>query len=84
MQRDLRDLLEAVKAGAHTPESFAARLEAIHRAHLGAEADDPTYVEVRRKAMKRYLKIPETIEHHHQLERLAKALGVESTPAAGH
>jgi len=84
MQRDLRGLLEEVKAGAHTRESFGARLEAIHREHLGIAADDPTYLEVRRKAMKRYMKIPETIEHHHQLERLAKALGVESTPAAGH
>ena len=85
MEHELRDLLESVKAGVHTSETFAAALESIHRSHLGKGADDPKYVEVRRKALKRYMKLPETIEHHHQLERLAKALGVESATAVdGH
>lgn len=79
--RELHALLAGVKAGEFGLSEFPERLEAIHRAHLGKAADKPEFVAARRKAGDRHADYVLSIERHHGLERLAKALGVGSEPA---
>jgi hypothetical protein len=86
--RELQELFAGVKAGEFGLADFSARLEAIHRAHLGGVADKPEFVAARRKASDRHADYALSIERHHGLERLAKALGIGAesahTPSDGH
>ena len=81
MQHDLRDLLAAARLGELTPEGFNDRLAEIHVEHVGEAAHVSQYVDVRRTALAQYTKMADTIERHHQLERLARTLGIEPEPS---
>lgn len=78
---ELQELLAGVKAGEFGLADFPARLEAIHRTHLGKVADKPEFVAARRKAGDRHADYVLSIERHHGLERLARALGVGAESA---
>jgi hypothetical protein len=76
--RELQVLLAGVKAGEFGLDDFSPRLDAIHRAHLGDAANEPELAAARRKAGDRHADYVLSIERHHGLERLARALGIES------
>jgi hypothetical protein len=80
MQRELADLLTLVRNGQVDPSDFTARLEALHARFLGDDANAPEIVERRRAASAAYDELTAGTDRHHQLELLAKALGVDLAP----
>lgn len=76
MERELRALFAAVKAGEMNASDFEARLGEIHRSELGSAAALPEHVKLRREAQARFEQVNQTFERHHQLERLATTLGI--------
>jgi len=80
MQHDLREILGKAQAGAITSAAFRDALESIYRRHLGEDADLPGNIEARREAGELYDDRIGTIERHHQLERVGRALGLEPEP----
>lgn len=76
MEHELRKLFSEVKAGEVTASGFEARLNEIHHSGLGSAAALPEYVTLRREAQTRFEQVNRTFERHHQLERLAKTLGI--------
>lgn len=77
LQHDLRTLLTDVKSTDLGAAEFAERLEAIHRAHFGDDAGHSDLIAARRKSGVRHADYVLSIERHHALERLARALGLE-------
>jgi len=77
MQRQLADLLTSVRGGELTPSDFTVRLESLHARFLGEAANTPDMVERRRVASKAYDDLTLGIDRHHDLERLAEALGID-------
>jgi len=77
---ELNALLEAARGRELTVAELRDRLNEIHRRYLGDAADAPDWVERRREAVAAYDDFSQTIERHHAIERLAKALGVDDDP----
>ena len=82
MQRELRQILAEAQTGDMSSAAFRDGLESIHRRYLGADADLPANARSRRRASELYDDRLGTIERHHQLERVGRALGVEPAPGA--
>jgi hypothetical protein len=80
MQHDLREVLDEAHSGAMTSAAFRDALESIYRRHLGEDAELPGNIEARREASELYDDRLGTIERHHQLERVGRALGLEPEP----
>lgn len=76
-QSELRDLLAAARAGELESREFTARLESLHERLLGDGASTPEMTERRRAASKVYDELSAGMDRHHDLERLAQALGIE-------
>jgi len=84
MQHELREMLEDAYANEMPSAAFRDRLELIHRRYLGEDADLPRYIESRREAGELYDDRLGTIERHHQLELVGRALGLELEPGGVH
>jgi hypothetical protein len=82
MQRELREILAEAQSGEMSSAAFSDGIELIHRRHLGVDADLPANTRSRRRASELYDDRLGTIERHHQLERVGRALGVEPASAA--
>lgn len=78
MRRELADLFASARSGELTRADFAARLESLHQRFLGEDAATPNMVEQRRAASKAYDDLTLGTDRHHNLERLAEALGIDS------
>lgn len=76
MQRELGDLLASARTGGLAGSDFTARLESLHARFLGEDANTPEMVEHRRAASKAYDDLTAGTDRHHDLERLAQALGI--------
>ncbi len=77
LERELTELLETARTAELTPADFLARLESIHARHLGSEANSPELVDRRLEALAAYDEITLGLDRHHELERLARALGIQ-------
>jgi len=77
---ELRALFFDARDGELTPTELGERLETIQRRH--GDADSPEVRKQRREAVAAYHDFTLTIERHHALERLARALGLGDDPEA--
>jgi hypothetical protein len=77
---DLAALLRDVRAGELTSADFYERLSDIHGRHLGDDANSAANEMSRIRALRAFEGLTrEAPSRHHELERLADALGI-STP----
>ncbi len=76
-RRELGDLLALARNGELDPSEFTALLESLDARFLGDDADAPALVQRRRAASAAYGELVAGMDRHHQLELLAKALGVD-------
>jgi hypothetical protein len=77
MRRELGELFDSARDAELARSDFAARLESLHTRFLGENADTPEMVEHRRAASKAYDDLTSGTDRHHDLERLAHALGID-------
>jgi hypothetical protein len=82
MRRELGELLASARSGELPASVFAARLVSLHGRFLGEDANTPGMVERRRVASVAYDDLTSGTDRHHDLERLAQALGVDLRDAS--
>lgn len=81
MLPDLRALLDDVRAGGLSADEFRERLTRIHEKHPVDEALSRRLESERRQAFRAFDALTrEAPSRHHELERLAEALGVDIDP----
>ena len=78
MRRELVDLFVLARDGELARSDFHDRLKSLHARFLGADADAPDMVGRRRVASKAYDDLSSGTDRHHDLERLAQALGIDA------
>lgn len=76
MRDELADLFADAAASRVTSEEFRNRLDSIHESHLGVDASSPQILAARTDALVAFNGLSDTIERHHQLEQLERALGL--------
>jgi len=82
MRGELGALLASVRDGELEPSTFEARLELLHARFVGKDASTRGMVERRRVAAVAYDDLTSGTDRHHDLERLAQALGVDLPEAS--
>jgi hypothetical protein len=79
MRADLEALLVDVRAGALSLGAFVERLDSIQARFLSEERRASAHVAERRdEAIEAFMALIGDLEKHHQVERLARALGLDS------
>ncbi len=78
LRLELNDLFASARSGQLERADFVARLQSLHAHFLGEEASGPKMMEQRRNAAKAYDHFLSGTDRHHDLERLAQALGVDA------
>lgn len=76
MQIELTELVDVARAGELTPAEFGERVELIHARHLGGDIDASEFVNGRQRALAAYEEYLTGRDRHHELEKIAEALGV--------